>query len=85
MVVHPRVDKLPPPDPDFHRSLQVLRREVPDRVPLIELAIHPEVVAALLGEPVPSTDDRRQDQRVTGQRNVRAHHRLGYDVVKVSR
>ena len=33
--MHPRVERLPEPEPDFHRFLQVVRRERPERVPLI--------------------------------------------------
>jgi uroporphyrinogen decarboxylase len=82
--MHPRVETLPKPEPDYRRFLQVLHRERPDRIPLIELAVHPEVVGALLDEPVPATGDARADQRAAVRQNLRAHHRLGYDVVKVS-
>ena len=34
--MHPRVEQLPAPMPDYRRFLQVLRREIPDRIPLIE-------------------------------------------------
>ena len=46
--MHPRVEQLPKPAPDYRRFLQVLRRERPERVPLIELAVHSEVVNTLL-------------------------------------
>ncbi|MBN1854497.1 MAG: hypothetical protein JW829_17325 [Pirellulales bacterium] len=82
--MHPRVEQLPAPAPDYHRFLQVLRREIPDRVPMVELAVHPEVVRVLLGEPDSIPGNRRQDLRTMAERNVRAHYRLGYDVVKVS-
>ena len=82
--MHPRVERLPAPAPDYRRFLQVLRREVPDRVPLIELAIDAEVPRALLDEPASATGRRGQDLRAAVERNVRAHCRLGYDVVKVS-
>ena len=82
--MHPRVERLPKPEPDYRRFLQVVRRERPDRVPLIELAVAPEVVSALLDEPAPVTGDAQADLRAAVQRNVRMHHRLGYDVVKVS-
>jgi uroporphyrinogen decarboxylase len=78
--MHPAVDSLPKPAPDYRRFLQVLRREVPDAIPLIELAVHPDVVTALLDEPAPPTPDACTNTR----RNVRLLHRLGYDVVKVS-
>ncbi|MBU0616431.1 MAG: uroporphyrinogen decarboxylase family protein, partial [Planctomycetes bacterium] len=82
--MHPRVQRLPTPDPDYRRFLQVVRRERPDRVPLIELAVAPEAVSALLDEPAPVTGGARADLAAAVQRNVRLHHRLGYDVVKVS-
>lgn len=76
--MHPRVEQLPPPQPDYRRFLQVTDRKRPDRVPLIELAVHPEVVAALLDEPLPT------DRAEVIEQCVRVHHRLGYDVVKVA-
>ncbi len=81
--MHPRVEKLPPPDPDYRRFLRILDRERADRVPLIELAIHPRIAAILLDEPTPPTCDA-DDATENVRRNVRLHHRLGYDVVKVS-
>ena len=82
--MHPRVEKLPKPDPDYRRFLSVLQRERPDRVPLIELAVDPEVVDTLLDEPPITGGDQRQAQHETTRRMVRAHHRLGYDVMKIS-
>lgn len=78
--MHPRVDRLPTPAPDYRRFLAAVRRQRPDRVPLIELAVHPTVVSVLLDEP-PATPD---DPNAAIRRSVRLHHRLGYDVVKVS-
>jgi len=82
--MHPRVEKLPPPSPDWRRFVQVVRRQKADRVPLIELAVHPEVVNTLLDEPAAATSDVRQALRLAAERAVRLHHRLGYDVVKIS-
>lgn len=82
--MHPRVERLPEPEPDYRRFLAVLRRERPDRIPLIELAVHPEVVTTLLAEPPVATGNPRADLRIANQRAVRVQHRLGYDVVKVS-
>lgn len=82
--MHPRVEQLPPPAPDAGRFLQVLRRERPDRVPLIELSIHPQVVNEVLGlEPVTGADAAAR-QAETTRRLVAAYHVLGHDVVKVS-
>jgi len=79
--MHPHVERLPAPSPDYRRFLAVLRREKPDRVPLLELAVHPEVVDALLEDkPDPSADARAEAARQA----VRLHHRLGYDVVRIS-
>lgn len=82
--MHPRVERLPKPEPDQNRVLRVLRRERADCVPLIELAVHPEVVDALLDEPPPAAHDARAALRRNAERAVRVHHRLGYDVVKIS-
>ncbi len=82
--MHPCVDRLPSPAPDYRRFLQVLRRERPDRVPLIELAVHARVVAALLNEPEPPAASARERLRLAAERCVRLQHRLGYDVVKIS-
>ncbi len=79
--MHPLVERLPRPDPDYRRFLAVLRREQPDRVPLIELAVHPTVVDVLLDEPAPAGP---ADARRTAVRALRLHHRLGYDVMKIS-
>lgn len=58
----------------------MLRREQVERVPLIELAIHPTVVGALLDDPPPSPGDIAK----TVERSIRLHYRLGYDIAKVS-
>ncbi|MBN2447396.1 MAG: hypothetical protein JXO22_11750 [Phycisphaerae bacterium] len=82
--MHPRVEKLPKPKPDYRRFLRILRRESADRVPLIELAVASEAVAALLDEPAPAFSDPRADLRSAVERAIRVHHRLGYDIAKVS-
>jgi uroporphyrinogen decarboxylase len=82
--MHARVEKLPKPEPDHRRFLRVIRRERPDRVPLIELAIHPEVVAALLDQPGVARADARPDELGSIEPHVRLQHRLGYDVLKVA-
>jgi len=82
--MHPRVERLPDPEPDYRRLLQVVRRERPEHVPLIELAVAPEVVNILLDEPAPATGNAGEGLRMATERSVRMHHRLGYDVVKVS-
>jgi uroporphyrinogen decarboxylase len=77
--MHARVDALPRPDPDYHRFLSAIRRENRGRVPPIELAVAPEVVAGLLDEPVPAGDPP-----AVVRQSVKALHRIGYDVIKVS-
>jgi uroporphyrinogen decarboxylase len=80
--MHPHVERLPPPAPDYRRFLAALRRERPDRVPLLELAVHPEVVDKLLGDDAARTGaDSRYDAAC---RAVRLQQRLGYDVTKIS-
>ncbi len=75
--MHPFLEQQHSP-PDFHRFVRTLRREPVDRIPLVELSIHPQVTAALLD--LPSTDDPKEIVR----RAVTLQARLGYDVVKVS-
>ena len=82
--MHPRVERFPKPDPDHGRFLTVLRRDRPDRVPVVELALHADVTAALLDDPPRATSDARADSSHRVEQCVRLHHRLGYDVVKVS-
>lgn len=82
--MHPRVAQLPQPDPDYHHFTTVLARQKPARVPLIELAVHASVVNELLGVAPVTGSDPRAVARATIERAVRLHHRLGYDVVKVS-
>lgn len=80
-----RLDMLPPPQPDVERLLAVLRRERPDRVPLVELAIADEVLAALTGEPLPPlpTNADAAALRRWAEPRVRAWWRLGYDYYRV--
>ena len=81
--MHPRVEELPTPAPDFRRFLSVLRREPVGRVPLIELGIHQVVVDALLEtEPVDTASPDHASETLL--RSLRVQHRLGYDMVKVS-
>ena len=76
--MHSRVESFPQPDPDYRRFIDAVNRGKPDRVPLVELAVHPEVVDSLLGEKAMA------DIGEITRRNIRLLHRLGYDVVKVS-
>ncbi len=79
------IEDFPAPEPDFGRLRRVLLRQVePERVPLFEIQIDPELMSALLDEPVPSpfeTDPERIKVKL-GQ-DIDLMHRLGYDYVVV--
>jgi uroporphyrinogen decarboxylase len=80
-----RVERLPKPQPEAWNVLAVLRRGVPERVPLLELKFDDEVMAALLGEPyVPWSKAAPAELR---ERHVRQYvglwHRLGYDAFRL--
>lgn len=81
-----RVEKLPQPQPDVDQLLAALRREEPDRVPLIEIAVDPEVVTALRGgQPLRWDDEFDAAQAKAFAREYNAFwRRLGYDYVRVS-
>lgn len=75
------LDRLPTPQPDVQRLKTVLRRGMPDRVPLIELMIADEVLAEFKGSPLaaaPTDRDAAQWRRWADDR-VKLWHRLGYD------
>lgn len=76
---------LPQPSPDIERLLAVLQGGSSDRIPLIELAIDPEVCGVLLGEPLVRWDRKDDaDRRVHAVRqSVGLMHRLGYDYVRL--
>ena len=71
--MHPRVEQLPQPDPDYRQFLRVVRRQRPDRVPLIELAVHPAVVHALLDEAPAVLDDPRAELCAAIRRSIYQH------------
>ncbi len=79
------LDHLPKPEPDSERLKTVLRRARPDRVPLAELAIAEEVLAALHGKPlIPLPANNEADQlRAWARQRVGLWHRLGYDYYRV--
>lgn len=72
-----------PTQPDYTRLLKAIRREGdPDYVPMLELYADPEIIAAVLEEPVPSLDDQDDDPaaRIKGvDQRMRFWHKLGYD------
>jgi len=79
------LDAMPKPEPDVGRFKTVLRRGTPDRLPLVELMIADEVLAALQGgplAPLPAAGDRAGLRRWAEQR-VRLWWRLGYDYYRV--
>lgn len=79
------LDQLPRPDPDVSRLVTACRRGRPDRVPLIELAIAEEVLAALSDTPLaplPRRGDRGHYRRFAADR-LKMWHRLGYDYFRV--
>jgi uroporphyrinogen decarboxylase len=80
-----RVERLPRPEPDVGNLLAVLARRRPQRVPLFELKIDEENLAALLGEPfTPWSKNAPADVRARYVRQyVSVHHRLGYDTVRL--
>ncbi len=79
------LDDLPPPEPDMRRLESVLRRGRTDRVPLVELAVADEVLAALAGEALPPlpAGPGAADVRAWASSRVRLWHRLGYDYYRV--
>ncbi|MGQ9648784.1 MAG: uroporphyrinogen decarboxylase family protein [Phycisphaerae bacterium] len=76
---------LPQPQPDVERLKTVLRRGRPDRVPLFELAIADEVLAALHSTPLlPLPADSESSQlHAWAEQRVRLWWRLGYDYYRV--
>lgn len=79
------LEDFPEPSPDVERFKAVLRRGVPDRVPLIELAIAEEVLAAVAGRELltlpmePAADEVRA---YVGER-IDLWRRLGYDYYRL--
>lgn len=77
--------RLPKPEPDVERFRQVLQRRPSDRVPLVELAIAEETLAALHGRPLIPLARQNGQQRfreAIGQR-IQLWHALGYDYYRV--
>lgn len=64
--------------PDYRRLLAVLRREVTDRVPFVELYADPYVGLAALGD-WPQTDPLPQGGNAFLDAHIRAQYYLGYD------
>ena len=77
--------RLPKPQPNVEQFQQVLRREPSERVPLVELAIAEETLAAVNGAPLIPLSQQDGPQRfreAIGQR-IQLWHGLGYDYYRV--
>ncbi len=73
------------PNPDFERMRKVLLRQgEPDRVPFVELFADREIMAAVIGEPIPVPEQRERELReLTLRRIIRFWYETGYDYVTV--
>jgi uroporphyrinogen decarboxylase len=78
------LEHLPEPAPDVERLKTALRRGVPDRVPLFELAIADEILSAFSGPlpPLPADGNARQ-MHAWARARVNSWWRLGYDYYRV--
>ena len=72
---------LPKPEPDVAQFRRVIQRGPCDRVPLVELAIAEETLAAVHGRPlIPlSRQDGQEQFRAGVRQRVQLWHALGYD------
>lgn len=73
------------PQPDFSRFQKaIFRQGEPDRVPFIELMVDPEIVQAILEEPVskPQPHNKEENKHYIDQQ-IRLFYSLGYDYVPV--
>lgn len=86
-IMSDRIGHLPCPEPDVGRLKTVLRRGVPDRVPLFELAIAEEVLTEMNGQPLPPppppSDGASAGWRAWAEPRVQLWRRLGYDYYRV--
>lgn len=80
-----RLDDFPTPNPDFERLKKAIMREgEADRFPFFEIQIDPEIMGAILEEPVPSAFDTDPEQiRTKLTQDIKFMHRLSYDYVIV--
>jgi uroporphyrinogen decarboxylase len=67
------MNKFAPYPPDFERLRKTLKSGQADRVPLAELGIHPDIMAAIIDRPVETLQDRIDFFRLAG-----------YDYIKLS-
>jgi uroporphyrinogen decarboxylase len=77
--------RLPKPDPTVERFRQTLQRRPCDRVPLVELAVAEETLAALHGGPLIPMSREEGTQRFNQamRQRVGLWHALGYDYYRV--
>ncbi len=77
--------RLPEPEPDVERFRQILQRRPCARVPLVELAIAEETLAAVHGRPlIPlSRQDGQQRFREAIRQRIQLWQALGYDYYRV--
>jgi uroporphyrinogen decarboxylase len=66
-------NRFAPYEPDFDRLRKTLMGGQADRIPIMELGIHPDVMADFLGHPVNSLQDK-----------VEFYRAAGYDYIKLS-
>jgi len=80
-----RLEDFPTPNPDFERLRRVImREEEPDRIALFDIQIDPEIMAAIMGGPIPAMLDTDPEQiRKKLLKDIELMHRLGYDFVTV--
>ena len=74
------------PTPDFDRFRRAVMRDgVPDRVPLVELYADGEIMAVVLGRPMPEWSDSDGDaQRAWARFHLDFFRGMGYDYVQAS-
>ncbi|UCD27283.1 MAG: uroporphyrinogen-III decarboxylase-like protein [Planctomycetota bacterium] len=79
------LDNLPKPEPDVESFKTMLRKGVPDRVPLVELAIADELLAEINGQPLAPypPDDNSIQLRMWADQRVRLWWRIGYDYYRI--
>ncbi len=79
-----RVERLPHPEPDYRNLIAVLRRQKPQRVPIVELKIDDEICSVLLGESyTPWSSNAPTDARKRSiEQMIQVPWRLGLDTFR---
>jgi uroporphyrinogen decarboxylase len=85
LLDNPILRRLPKPDPNVEALRRVLQRDPCDRIPLVELAIAEETLAAIHGAPlIPlSRQDGLQQFGDGIRQRIQLWHALGYDYFRV--